>query len=209
MWLRGGGVATDVVFAARGTTVVVTQLGNRAAVVDPAHRTVLGRWKGSRTAQYMLGAALSPDGTKVATADLEGYLRVRDAATGEPVLPPIRASATYLDSVDWNSSGSRLVTGGIDGTVRLFDASTGRQIGSSLPVPGANLGNGSLGYLYASFSPDGRTIVVTDTTGRVWLYPATTAGWVRYACRLANRELTRAEWSTFVPGHPYQQICPR
>ena len=208
-WLRGGGAATDVAFAARGTTVVVSQLGNKTAVVDPAHRKVLARWMGSPTAQYMLGAALSPDGRKVATADLEGYLWVRDAATGRPVLPPIRASATYLDSVSWNRSGSRLVTGGIDGTVGLYDASTGRQIGTSLPVPGADLGNGFLGYLYATFSPNGRTIAVTDTTGRVWLYPATTAGWVRYACRLANRELTRAEWSTFVPGHPYQQICPR
>jgi len=209
IWLRGGGVATDVAFAAHGTTVVVTQLGNRAAVVDPAHRKVLSRWNGSPTAQYMFGAALSPDGTKVATADIEGYLWVRDAATGKPVLPPIRASATYLKSVDWNSNGTRLVTGGIDGTVRLYDASTGRQIGTSLPVPGADLGNGSAGYLYATFSPNGRTIAVTDTTGRVWLYPATAAGWVRYACRLANRELTRAEWSAFVPGHPYQQICRR
>jgi WD40 repeat protein/DNA-binding SARP family transcriptional activator len=206
--LRGGGVAADVAFAAHGTTVAVTQLGNKVAVVDPAHRKVLARWNGSPTAQYMLGAALSPDGTRVATADLEGYLWVRDATTGQAVMPSIRASATYLDSVAWNRSGSRLVTGGIDGTVRLYDASTGRQIGTSLPVPGADLGNGAAGYLYATFSPDGRTIVVTDTTGRVWLYPATAAGWVRYACRLANRELTRAEWSAFVPGHPYQQICP-
>jgi WD40 repeat protein len=105
-----------------------------------------------------------------------------------------------VDSVSWSPDGSRLVTAGYDGTVRLYDASTGQQIGTSLPVPGAN-------FPYATFSPDGRTILVTDTTGRVWLYPATAAGWIPYACRLANRELTRAEWSTFVPGHPFQQVC--
>jgi WD40 repeat protein len=208
--LRGGGEAIDVAFAARGTTVVATQLGNKAAVVDPARSKVIARWNGSPTAQYMLGAAISPDGTRVATADLGGYLRVWNTATGQQVMPAIRASAGYLYSVAWSSDGSRLVTAGSDATVRLYDASTGQPIGTPLPAPGstAALLPGS-GYLYATFSPDGRTIVATDTAGRVWLYPATAAGWEAYACRLANRELTRAEWSKFLPGHPYQQVCPR
>jgi WD40 repeat protein len=199
--LHGSGWADNVAFAARGTTVVVTQLDNKAAIVNPARRKLLARWKGSPTAEYMLGAALSPDGTRVATADLEGWLRVVDAASGKLVLPPIRASATYVDSVAWSPDGSRLVTAGYDGTVRLYNAHTGQQIGTPLPALGAN-------SPYATFSPDRRTILVTDATGRVWLYPATAAGWITYACRLANRELTRAEWSTFVPGHPYQQVCP-
>ena len=207
--LRGGGEAIDVAFAARGTTVAVAQLGNRAAVVDPARRKILGRWNGSPTAQYMLGAALSPGGTRVATADLEGYLRVRTAATGKQLLPAIRASANYLYSVAWSSDGSRLLTAGDDGTVRLYDATSGEPVGTPLAVPGAFAAFSAGGYLYATFSPDGRTIAVTDDTGRVWLYPATAAGWEAYACRLANRELTRAEWSKFLPGHPYQQVCRR
>ena len=207
--LRGGGEAVDVAFAARGTTVAVAQLGNRAAVVDPARRKILGRWNGSPTAQYMLGAALSPGGTRVATADLEGYLRVRTAATGKQLLPAIRASANYLYSVAWSSDGSRLLTAGDDGTVRLYDATSGEPVGTPLAVPGAFAAFSAGGYLYATFSPDGRTIAVTDDTGRVWLYPATAAGWEAYACRLANRELTRAEWSKFLPGHPYQQVCRR
>jgi WD40 repeat protein len=199
--LRGGGPAVDVAFAARGRTVVVTQFGNKAAVVDPARRKVLARWDGSPTAEFMLGAAVSPDGKRVATADLEGYLRVLDAATGKPVLPTIRASGNYVDSVNWSSDGTRLVTAGNDGTVRLYDARSGQQIGTSLPV-GSD-------YPYATFSRDGRMIVATDATGQVWLYPATAAGWETYACRLANRQLTRTEWSKFLPGHPYQQVCRR
>ena len=77
-------------------------------------------------------------------------------------------------------------------------------------MPGAGLSTGPSFYLYyVAFSPDGRTIVATHTSGRVWLCPATVAGWEAYACRLANRRLTRAEWSQFLPGHPYQQVCPR
>ena len=204
--LHGGGEAVDAAFAARGTTLAVAQFGNKAAVVDPARGKILARWNGSPTAQYMLGAALSPDGTRVATADLEGWLRVLDAMSGKLVLPPIRASARYVNSVAWSSDGSQLVTAGNDGTVRLYDARTGQQIGTSLPVPGADLAGASSG-LYVTFSRDGRTIVATDTAGRVWLYPATAVGWETYACRLANRQLTRAEWSQFLPGHPYRHVC--
>jgi WD40 repeat protein len=171
--------AVDVAFAARGTTVVVTQLGNKAAVVGPPRRKILARWNGPPTAELMLGAAPSPDGKRVATADVEGYLRVQDAATGNPVLPPIRASGNYVDSVNWSSDGTRLVTTGNDRTVRLYDASSGQQIGTSFPVSGT-------ANPYAAFFHDGRTIVATDATGRVWLYPATAAGW----------EPTPAGWPT-------------
>jgi WD40 repeat protein/DNA-binding SARP family transcriptional activator len=198
--LRGGGEAIDVAFPARGTIVAVTQLGNKAAVVDPAHRKVLAHWNGSSTAEFMLGAAFSPDAKRVATADLEGYLRVWDAASGKQLFPAIRASESYANSVDWSKDGSRLVTAGSDGTVRLYDANSGRQIGTSLPISGAV-------SPYATFSQDGRTIAATDVTGRVWLYPAAAPGLEAYACRLANRDLTRSEWSKFVPGHPYRQVC--
>src|SRR5215471_2866841 len=101
-----------------------------------------GRMPLARWVMQLLGAALSPDGTRVATADLEGYLRVLNAATGKPVLPGIRASALYAYSVAWSRDGSRLVTAASDGTVRLYDARTGEQIGTPLPVPGADLSPG-------------------------------------------------------------------
>jgi WD40 repeat protein len=198
--LKGGGEGADVAFAARGTMEVVAQLGNRVAVVDPSRGKLLARWKGSPSAELMLGAALAPDGKRVATADLEGYLRVWDALSGKSVLPAVRASESYVDSVVWSSDGSRIVTAANDGTVRIYDASSGQQVGTSLAVASA-------GFPYATLSQDGRTIAATDTSGRGWLYPATAAGWETSACRLANRELTRAEWSKFLPGRPYQRTC--
>lgn len=197
--IPGGGAADFVAFGARGTTVAVSQFGDMAAVVDPARRKVLAHWRSSK-AQLTVGAALSPDGTRVATTDFDGLLHVWDARTGKAVLPPIHASEVDVASVSWSPDGSRLVTAGGDSTVRLYDAKTGRQIGVSLPISQTL-------FPYATFSPDGRTIVATDSSGQVWLYPATAAGWVAYACRLANRNLTRAEWAKFVPGHSYQVVC--
>ncbi|MDP9233503.1 MAG: AAA family ATPase [Actinomycetota bacterium] len=202
-----GGEAVNVTFAHRGTSIAVAQLGNRVAVVDPLHRKVLGDWKDS-SAELTLGAALSPNGARVATVDFDGFLHVWDASTGKPILPPIKTSEADADSVNWSPDGTRIVTANGDGTVRIYDAKTGQQIGASLQPRTQGAASASLTGPYAIFSADGRTIAVTDATGRVWLYPATSAGWEAYACRLANRNLTRVEWTNFVPGFPYRSICP-
>ena len=200
--LSGGGVADDVAFGGHGTRVAVSQFGDRVAVVDPARRVVLARWRAS-TAELLTGAALSPDGTRVATADFDGVLREWRARDGHALVPPIRASESALWSVNWSPDGTRLVTAGSDGTVRIYDPATGEQVGTSLPMPGQQ----QLNDPYARYSPDGRTIAATDSTGRVWLYPATVGGWVAYGCRLAGRNLTRAEWAKYIPGQPYRRIC--
>jgi WD40 repeat protein len=203
MHLSGGGGANDVSFADHGPRVAVSQLGDRVAVVDPARRAVVARWRAATTL-LTAGAALSPDGQRVATVDFDGFLREWRAADGRGTSPPIRASESAAWSVNWSPDGSRLVTAGNDGTVRIYDAGTGQQIGTSLPMPGQQQINDP----YAIYSPDGRTIAATDATGRVWLYPAALGGWEAYACQLAARNLTRAEWARLVPGQPYRRICP-
>lgn len=202
-----GGDAVNVTFAHRGTRIAVAQLGNRVAVVDPVHRKVLGDWKDS-SAELTLGAALSPNGARVATVDFDGFLHVWGASTGKPILPPIKTSENDADSVNWSPDGTRIVTANGDGTVRIYDAKTGQQIGAPLQPRTQGAASASVTGPYAIFSADGRTIAVTDATGRVWLYPATAAGWEAYACRLANRNLTKVEWTNFVPGFPYLSICP-
>ena len=196
--IAGGGVAIDVSFAQHGTEVALPRWDGGTAVIDPARRKVLAT--STLGGGVLGGAALSPDGRRVATTDFGGYLYVWDVATGRAVLPPIHASEVNLTSVNWSQDGSHLVTAGGDGTVRLYDAKTGQQIGASLPVSHTL-------FPYATFSPDGRTIVATDPSGQVWLYPATASGWEASACRLANRSFTRAEWKRFVPGHGYRQVC--
>jgi WD40 repeat protein len=196
--LRGGGVAVDLAFARHGTTVVVAEFKNRVAIVDPARTTLRASWKDS-AAEFSDAAALSPSGKQVATADLDGYLHIWNAQTGKPELPPIRAAENALNSVNWSPDGSRVVTAGDD--IRLYDANNGQEIGTPLPVPHAE-------QPYAVIAQDGSTIAVADDSGQVWLYPATAPGWEAYACRVANRNLTPAEWKKFVPGQPYQQICP-
>jgi hypothetical protein len=196
--LQGHGEADAARFASHGTTVAVAQLGNWAAMVDPAHRKVLRRWQAS--SEFLLDAALSPDGTRVATVDYDGYLRLWNAASAKPVLPQVRMSQGSANSVVWSPDGTQLLTAGADGTIRFYDSHTGQQLGTSITLPSDSAS--------ASYSPDGRTIAIGDLTGRVWLYPATIEGWTAYACQVANRNLTRTEWSKYVPGRAYRKICP-
>jgi WD40 repeat protein len=200
--LSGGGLAIDVSFARRGSRVAVTQLDDRVAMVDPNRDSVIARWRAS-TAMQTTGAALSPNGQRVATVDFDGFLRQWRAADGESVGPPIRASEVSAWSVNWSPDGSRLVTAGSDGTVRIYASGTGQQIGTSLPMPGEQ----PVTDPYAIYSQDGKTIAATDATARVWLYRAGLRGWEAYACQLAARNLTRAEWTKFVSGQPYRRIC--
>lgn len=44
--------------------------------------------------------------------------------------------------------------------------------------------------------------------GRVMdVLPTDLRAWVRFACQVAGRELTRAEWSDLLPERSYRPIC--
>ena len=41
------------------------------------------------------------------------------------------------------------------------------------------------------------------------LWNADPADWVRTACTIAGRNLTRAEWRQYLPSRPYRSTCPQ
>jgi WD40 repeat protein len=121
----------------------------------------------------------------------------------QSVLAPLRRPLRVNPTKGWTRSpdGTRLVTTGDDGAIALWDAKTGKQIGTPVVIERLDIGG-------ATYSPDGRWMGVADATGQVWLFPATAQGWTTYACQLANRNMTRAEWAQYIPGRTYEQLCP-
>ena len=69
--------------------------------------------------------AYSPDGSLLAGGDLGWTVRVWDANTGEPELPPLRHS-DYVDSVAFSSDGT-VLAGASDRRVQIWDAKTGEK----------------------------------------------------------------------------------
>jgi WD40 repeat protein len=115
------------------------------------------------------GAAFSPNGTLLATADSDGTVRVWDIATGRQVGPPLAASAASgVNAVAFSPGGTLLATADADGTARLWNAETHQQIGVPLPAGDAARSGGQV--MDVAFSPKG-TILATaslDGTARLW-----------------------------------------
>jgi hypothetical protein len=69
-------------------------------------------------------------------------------------------------------------------------------------LPGASTGG------WVNFFPDGEHVlgVFASGTGIVWNVDA--AAWKAKACSVARRNLTHVEWSEFLGGRNYRNVCP-
>ncbi|HZT81132.1 MAG TPA: tetratricopeptide repeat protein, partial [Gemmataceae bacterium] len=106
-------------------------------------------------------AAFSPDGTRIVTASDDRTARVWDAATGEPVTPPLRHGSRVLRA-HFSPDGTRVVTASDDNTARVWGAADGSPRTPPLRHEGT--------VQQAAFSPDGRLVATAsaDRTARVW-----------------------------------------
>ena len=135
------------------------ELACLAASLDDSFASVSGH-----TAD-VLAAAWSPDGTRLATGDRDGAVRMVDT-TALGAMPHAAAPFSRHDAavwrIAWSPDGRILATASADGTVRLWDAATGRELRRIT-------GHGARLYGVA-FGPDG-TVVATassDHTARLW-----------------------------------------
>jgi conflict system STAND superfamily ATPase/WD40 domain-containing protein len=157
--------------------------------------------------------AFSPDGHKLASGGNDGNIRLWNVSTRQVQDfwrqehgPPIRALA-------YSPDGQMLASANEDGTIGLWDVST--QPATQLDSLAAN---GTV--LDVAFSPDGKTLASVGVDGKVWLWnaardlqpapPESIEAMRDRACRIANRNLTDAEWTQFAGSDVSKQaICPR
>src|SRR5260221_8492790 len=69
--------------------------------------------------------AFSPDGRMVLTCG-NAIARIWDIESGEPVTPPLRATAAVTRG-DWSPDGREVVTTTLDGSVQVWDVSPDRS----------------------------------------------------------------------------------
>lgn len=156
--------AQEATFSPDGALVVV-RAGSEARVHAASSGELAAKLEGHE--KPILDAVFSRSGARVATASVDGTLRVWDARTGKETAKLAPASVGYgkpltFHSVAWAPDDRQLAVGAGDGSVRLVDPSTGAVLHT--------LQRHASQVETVTFSPDGRRVVSAslDSTAVVW-----------------------------------------
>lgn len=98
----------------------------------------------------------------------------------------------------------------------LWDVSARKSLAYPLSVVGGPDDDDSVGEAMnaVAFARDGKTLLweqgdAADARNQdIVSLDVDTDSWIKRACRIANRNLTCAEWKQYVGNEPYEQTCP-
>jgi hypothetical protein len=147
---------------------------------------------------------MTAGGGIVVAATIDGRVVELDPETLEPRGDPFPSvpgqfGAGYL-AIDQH--GRRLVIRADDDTLRFYDVGTRTQLGDPIDI------DSDIQFASVAIRGDGK--VAASVTGQgIVTYDLDPAHWEDAACRLAGRNLTKAEWNQYL-GHlaPYRETCP-
>jgi len=192
-WLASGDAGGDV------------HLWDLTRPADPEGRRDLDLGEGVGAVTHM---AAGPAGRwlAVAAGGTEAYL-LELAAEGGPRTFELRDHRAAVVALAFDPAGAWLATGSADGEARLWSI----EADDPAAAPGTLYGHRAA-VTSLAFGPDGRWLATgsRDHTVRVWktyLWSLGPEQLVELACRVAGRDLTRAEWEVYLPFRPYRRTC--
>jgi len=104
--------------------------------------------------------AYSPDGSRIASAGVDGMARIWDASTGEPLLI-LEAHEMPIEGLAFSPNGNALATVGDDAKLKIWDTVTGELL--------LELTNSAGPIFSIAYSPDGRYLTAgADGGTKVW-----------------------------------------
>jgi len=151
-----------VAYSPDGRLIALGSIDNTASIWDAATVERLQTMYG-HTAPVSV-VAFSSDGKRLATSGVDATVRLWDVATGEE-LKRFSGHEDWVNTVAFGPGDTWLLTGSDDQTARIFDVASGAEVRRLEPGLGANA---------ASFSTDGRRIVVATSDSYAIVYDANT-----------------------------------
>jgi DNA-binding SARP family transcriptional activator/WD40 repeat protein len=160
---------------------------------------------GEKIAGPLLGnylGVIAPDGTLYG-GSRAGRLTQYDIDTLEPIatFPQVRGR---IEAIEFSEDGRLLLVGSANQTLSIFDVATRTRLGDPIDTGGPIVA-GNAGPV---LRPDGNAVAVNGRDGlAVWnIEPDRLA---EAACRIAGRDLTRAEWDAYLGDvGAYRATCP-
>jgi hypothetical protein len=145
--------------------------------------------------------SFSPDGRLLLVGGWGG-LHVIDTASGRAREPASAAVNGGIQQIEWLPDARTVAVSGTGGLLTFFDVVRG--LVRTAPLPASP--DGGQGAYFMVPRPTDEVAVLGD---REWVmsYPVTPSAWLRTACDIAGRDLTRAEWDRYLPGRPYRATC--
>jgi WD40 repeat protein len=199
--LQTNEAVSDVAFSPNGEILASADDGGRVGLVDlGAHRSLPGP---PREQDSVMSVAFTRDDT-IAYAAGAGHVRLWDVQERRQIGSPLRQDGASALSV--SPDGRTLASIGNE-TITLWDLASRQSLGEPLPY-------GDSALPVVEFDPNGKLLASAAFGSRLtlWtqiLWSRDLRVWKSRLCPVAGRNLTRAEWNTFVPGKAYRKTCER
>jgi WD40 repeat protein len=155
-----------------------------------------------KTSAQISSMAFTPNGDRLTVAMQDGTVRSWNPDTRQPVGSPMKLPSAAT-SIAYSSDGQQLAVvfaTKSGSTVQLWDMARHESILPDLSAPRG------LTYKVLMTADASRLVWVSEGYGPI-VWDARLDSWLARACRIANRNLTAAEWNQYLPEEPYERVC--
>jgi WD40 repeat protein len=144
--------------------------------------------------------SLSPDGKYIlASSSTDHHIQFYSLDTLQADGMPLAGQQADIDALAFDPTGHYFASGS-DGSKAsqdqtiLWDMASRLALSPAIPVAANSL----------DFNPQGTLLAIEAE-----LWELSLESWQRFACQIANRDLTRKEWAEYLAERPYSPACSR
>jgi WD40 repeat protein len=145
------------------------------------------------------GVSFNSAGSVLATSSRGHSLSLWNLKTGQLLPPVLTGHSQAVSSIAFSGDGQTLASGSADGTIRLWDVPTHELIGT-LDARQKSVNS-------IAIEPRKEILASVGEDNTIVFWNIGVNDWISRACRIANRNLSPKEWSTYIGASAYRKTC--